>query len=235
MKKVTNKKNSRVTFDDVMLGEVIYMYGDHDKCFVVDTLLEGTIIMHEKGHDPIVGRVCLVRSEFEGRWLREMRSYMNFAVKEDDPIPKMSEEQFSKVVLKRIKQVAKMSFGSSVLEEMDLRSIRDHMTDSIIFALRTSVMAETLSDREKEVVFEYPSSWWQWLKKDKFPQWFLKRFPVQYTKTSEKVRFEEIALYPNLALAMPDQAGEVYFQSLWHENYRETEDMKKDFVTVTVK
>lgn len=233
MEKKETKKSSCVTFDDAESGEIIYMYGDPAKCFVVDTKLSTSILLHEKGHDPIVGRIGLVKSEFEGRWLRQPRNYMNFAVREDDPIPKMSNEQYTKVVLKRIKQVATMSFGEHVVENMDLRMLRDEYTNNVLFSLRTSVMAETLSDREKTVTFKYPSSWWEWLKLSKAPQWFLKRYPVQYSKIKQKVRFEEMALYPMLPSVMQDYSSEVYFQSMWHPDFSDEKDEHSD-ITVSI-
>lgn len=226
-------KDKRVTFENAEPGEIIYMYGDPSKCFVVDTKLEATIFMHEKGHDPIVSRVVLVKPEFEGRWTREPRGFTKFAVAEDDPIPRIDEQQFSRVLLKRIKQTAQMCLGGHILEQMDLRAIRDHMTDSIIFSLRTNVMSEQLSERSKTITFKYPASWWEQLKQSHAPRWFLKKYPVKKHKTSQKVTFEEIALYPNLPSIMPDRAGEAYFQGMWHTDLREKET-SDEFVEVAI-
>lgn len=235
MKKDLKKKPNMVTFDNLEPGEVIYMYGDPSKRFVVDTLLSATVVMHEKGHDPFVSRTCLTKEEFEGRWMREIRGYARACiVADDDPIPKMNEQEFGRVLLSRLKQVATMCIGEHAIKNMDLRALRDDMTDSIIFSLRTNIATEQLSEREKTVTFKYPSSWWQQFKMQKFPAWLLKKYPVQYKKTSQKIRFEEIALYPMLPAIMPDNSGEVYFQGLFHQDYRETEKMKEDFVTVSM-
>ncbi len=226
------KKPSMVTFDNLETGEVIYMYGDPSKVFVVDTKLEYTIFMHEKGHDPIVSRTCLVKPEFEGRFFREPRGYTRYSViSEDDPIPKLDKQQFSNVLLERIKQVAKMCLGEHVVENMDLRSLRDHMTDSIIFSLRTSVMAEQLSERSKTVTFKYPLDWFQQLKLHHAPHWYSKKWPVKYEKKSYTLTFKEVALYPMLPSIKPD-CGEVYFQGMF--NYDYPEKSKEENISVTV-
>ncbi len=45
-----------------------------------------------------------------------------------------------------------------------------------------------------------PSNWWEHLKQDRAPQWFLKRWPVQVTiqEFSETVTFRAQALFPEL-------------------------------------
>lgn len=227
-----DKKPVRVTLENAEPGEVIYMYGDPSKRFVVDTKLSVSILLHEKGRDPITSRIGLTKEEFEGRWFREPRSYTYHAVREDDPIPRLDEKQFSKVLLSRLRQVAKMSLGDHAIDKMDLRVLRDDMTDSILFALRTEVMTERLSDREKTIIFEYPATWWEHLKKEMAPRWFLKRYPVKFSKYTQKIRFEEIALYPMLPAIIPDQAGECYFQGMFHY---ETPDLPRDKNPTTIR
>ncbi len=233
MKKNLDKKSKpdMVRFDSAESGEIIYMYGDPSKCFVIDTKLEASIFLHEKGHDPIIGRIVLVKEEFEGRWFRRTRGYTKYSIiADDDPIPKISDQQFSEVLLKRLKQVGKMSFGDHVIENMDLRSLRDHMTDSLIFSLRTNVMTEQMSERSKTITFKYPNSWWDFLKLKHAPSWFVKKWPVKWQKKSQTVTFEEIALYPKLPSIAPEQSGEVFFHGMFNYDYPEVENKKETII-----
>lgn len=54
-------------------------------------------------------------------------------------------------------------------------------------------------ERQDPYCYETPSSWWQMLKKEHFPKWFLKRYPVKYTKTELTIK----TLYPKLKTRIP--------------------------------
>lgn len=78
----------------------------------------------------------------------------------------------------------------------------DEMTNLVTHQFRAYVLGET----QKPIQFEaYPTSWWQMLKRDHAPKWFLNRFPVK----SKTVTIDAKVFYPNLKISVPQKQSRV--------------------------
>jgi len=80
----------------------------------------------------------------------------------------------------------------------------DLAVDEVTRDLSVKINGYIWAEKIKEVLFKRPTSWWQMLKEEKAPAWFLRRWPVQY----DTVTIDVLATYPNLR------------PSLWDEPYR---------------
>ncbi len=92
--------------------------------------------------------------------------------------------------------------------------------DRMISRLEMDVLTRKLVDKTYETVETYklPTSWWQHLKRDYFPEWFKRKWPVKETEHTVKlkVEFERYATYPEADIEMPNRFGEMYL----YENFR---------------
>jgi len=52
-----------------------------------------------------------------------------------------------------------------------------------------------------EDVYSYPATWWDALKANWAPYWFVRRFPIR----ERKFRVHFNVMYPNFKMAMPDE------------------------------
>jgi hypothetical protein len=65
-----------------------------------------------------------------------------------------------------MKVVARRVLPGYVARNVEANVYRDYLSDSLVFELRSYVLAEDLGTREYEVMFGQPSSWWQHFKRD---------------------------------------------------------------------
>lgn len=100
--------------------------------------------------------------------------------------------------------------------EVGISILENFLTDSI--SLR--VIQRVWGEEEKILTIKVVSSWWQFFKKQYFPRWLLKWFPVKY----ETARFSAKALYPKLAL--PDEPHSVIWYNKYHYGLEKLEGME---------
>lgn len=118
-----------------------------------------------------------------------------------------------KVELERLRfSVSKMLSGHTLaMTKLDV--IRDEIMNGLVYELHTEVMAEKVENRVQKVTFEFPKSWWQYFKKEYFPKWLLKKFPVKSELSSKSVIFNRYATYPQLPLIFPpDKIGRIVYK-----------------------
>jgi hypothetical protein len=77
------------------------------------------------------------------------------------------------------------------LHKFDVAYEVDHLTRNIVFAFNAFIAGEKLR------TITYPTTWWDAVKERWFPEWALKKWPVNRTC------FQIDALYPEMAI--PDQ------------------------------
>lgn len=96
----------------------------------------------------------------------------------------------------------KLNRHDVMLHHPEVRRYYDAMTDSVAYQFRAYVLGET----QKPITFDaFPTSWWQMLKRDHAPKWFLKRFPVK----SKAVTIDAKVLYPDLKISVPQKQSRV--------------------------
>jgi hypothetical protein len=80
----------------------------------------------------------------------------------------------------------------------EFKSFQDFDKNALVNEMRLFIYGK--EHPEKNLV-KYPSNWWESVKERFAPPWFLRKFPVEYTKIY--VKFQE--LYPDLKVDSPKE------------------------------
>ena len=88
-----------------------------------------------------------------------------------------------KVTLKKIQFHISHMMSPALMDDMRLVSESDISTDSIIRHLSFFLYSNRVNVEERDdVVHTYPATMWEELKRDFWPQWLKRRFPVRYSR-----------------------------------------------------
>lgn len=79
---------------------------------------------------------------------------------------------------------------------LEMRTMVEKMATQLV--LCEDLPLEPLKTFEAKTTFYYPKTWWQKLKEDHFPNWYLERWPVEKEATERKVTVKMSAAYPKL-------------------------------------
>lgn len=102
-------------------------------------------------------------------------------------------QQFKVIAYTRISEKLKEKFAQ--MPQIEFSEYVAFTADELAIRIIQSVWGEYVGD----LVVMTPSNWWERLKKDHAPRWFLKRFPVRYDTTT----YQAAAMYPKVTL--PDE------------------------------
>jgi hypothetical protein len=93
---------------------------------------------------------------------------------------------------------------------------RDFLMKKWLFHFRAFLAAKEKEDTQRredtdQEVIESPSSWWEMLKRDHAPVWFLRRYPVQYdTRTivtrTVFINSKKVNVCPHLPMKWPKES-----------------------------
>lgn len=102
----------------------------------------------------------------------------------------------NRLKLEPLELYCRQSLSKSFLVNPEL--IIDEVIDRIIFTMRQELIYTISNADTKAIVFETknPSSWWQHLKRDHFPKWFVKKFPIQYVTITHNYTVEVKQILP---------------------------------------
>jgi hypothetical protein len=82
----------------------------------------------------------------------------------------------------------------------------------------TDILERKLVDDNYPVTFTYkvPSNWWQQLKIERLPDWFVERYPVQFTSKTIKrtVNITRKATYPMADVVVPKSIGTLVIKDI---------------------
>lgn len=90
-------------------------------------------------------------------------------------------------------------------DSVELRAYRDMLLNSMIYELRALVSAEKLQETKHTFTAEWPTTWWDAFKLEKFPSWLLKLFPANMKAKNETVEWERYAIYPKMTRFLPKE------------------------------
>lgn len=109
-----------------------------------------------------------------------------------------------------------LKLGRTLVDSLNFDNQEDFLTKELVSRLSVSVLSDHIVDDTYKARYRYSvyASWWQHLKADHAPKWFVKRFPVVKTQKSGyvTVKFDRYAEYPkaNVALQSNRQFYEVH-------------------------
>lgn len=132
--------------------------------------------------------------------------------------------------LHRKKVAAREEVSEYVLNNARL-DVEKYVMDRLVYNLTTFVMSERLAPDVVEIVVdakaEVPASWWQHLKRDHFPQWYTRRWPVVnevvVSPYHGSVNIERELTYPASTQILPEDpwGAPVYVEVMGDVNWRD--------------
>jgi hypothetical protein len=96
------------------------------------------------------------------------------------------------VRLEKIKYGILMRLTEEFLRDAKIDVIEDTLAREIEVAVRVGIFGK----QHEKVECKYPADWWQAFRERFFPKWWVKRWPVAYTKMVLDVK----ELFPKLAI-----------------------------------
>ena len=128
------------------------------------------------------------------------------------------------ITLKKLKVGISYALGKDIIDSMQFDEYNDALTNNIIHRLEFEVLSNKIVDDKYtfQLEFKYPATWFQYLKQDKFPKWFIKKYPVRYkTETRKKsAKFSRYAIYPKSNLDIKNDR-ELYIKLGSYETFRD--------------
>lgn len=122
----------------------------------------------------------------------------------------MDELKNKEYVLQKITEAMQMRINPQDFAQLSF-SISSLMYGRYALYIQREMYGEKIQKEvEVEVSFSYPKTWWQHFKKENFPNWLLKKYPVEYayeTKT-ETVLLDRTFVFPNAYKQGHDILGE---------------------------
>ena len=122
-----------------------------------------------------------------------------------DKPPEISKQQFEAIKVQVMQRYGKFTFEATELTIQD--AIRD-----LIIRLDSFILGQ--HDYQKyKVYIAVPANWWEHLKQDRFPKWYIKRFPVKTKAVGREITFDHKKLFPKSDIMFPPNIGPVVFHS----------------------
>ncbi len=87
-----------------------------------------------------------------------------------------------RVTLEKIQVGIQQMVSLALLRDMQFESVEDIVSDAIIQRLRFYLLANKVHDEDNETAKTYPATMWEELKRDFWPNWLKRRFPVRYSR-----------------------------------------------------
>ena len=88
-----------------------------------------------------------------------------------------------RITLGKIQLGIQQMVSPALMDDMLYESVEDIVTRSFIKQLTFYLWGNKVNEEEyDDVISVYPATMWEELKEDFAPRWFLRRFPVRYSK-----------------------------------------------------
>ncbi len=104
-----------------------------------------------------------------------------------------------RIVLEKIKFGIQQMVGSALMDDMRYESIEDIATRSIIQRLTFYLLGNKVHSEEVDIkVRGYPATMWEELKRDFWPKWLKRIYPVRYSRDVTHVTNHHFHVCPHL-------------------------------------
>lgn len=108
------------------------------------------------------------------------------------------------IVLEEVKGTAVVNIPIDTMPKLynvaDFRACIIDEWHQLQLMLTVRYKGEALQKTRHTVMSKWPATWWQMLKHQHAPQWFLSRWPVVWQEEHHNVTFKRNAVYPQLPL-----------------------------------
>lgn len=119
--------------------------------------------------------------------------------------------QLEKIVLEHMKMQLGVRMGGHALEKAEVHLIANELNRGVDAYFTTELLGETVGEYSKVVYFRCPKSWFQMFKRQHFPAWLKRAFPIQTKLREEIVIFTVKAVYPQLPMIKSD-VGPIFYR-----------------------
>ena len=124
-----------------------------------------------------------------------------------------NEAQINKITLEKIQFNIQQMISPALLNEMRYESIEDITTQSFIRRLTFYLVGNKVNHEEVDSQIRvYPATMWEELKRDFWPKWLKRRFPVRYYRDITHVTHNHYHVCPHLNY--PDNRKHLEFMML---------------------
>jgi len=104
-----------------------------------------------------------------------------------------------RITLEKIRFGLQQSVGAELLEDMRYESREDIITQSIIKQITFYLWGNKVNEENHDdVVRIYPATMWEELKRDFWPNWLKRKFPIRYSKDIEHRTTKHYHVCPHL-------------------------------------
>jgi hypothetical protein len=97
-----------------------------------------------------------------------------------------------------LNQVIAPELAKQFVNPAKIRTMMDPMTQQMVITIQQDILGRAT----RQIYTEYPADWWQAVKERFAPHWFLRRWPIRYTK----IELHADELYPKIALPKESHA-----------------------------
>lgn len=88
-----------------------------------------------------------------------------------------------RITLEKIRFGIQQMISSALMDDIQYESIEDIATQSIVKRLTFYLWGNKVNEEEHDdVVHVYPATMWEELKRDFWPKWLVRRYPVRYSR-----------------------------------------------------
>lgn len=126
-----------------------------------------------------------------------------------DQAPQISTEKFDAIKFRVCQR-----FGNYALDSTTLTVER--AVQETLIGLESHILGQY--DYQKYTVgVRVPATWWDHFRQDVIPKWFVKKYPIKYTRRWRTVEFNHKALFPKCDVRWPSRMGPVVFHTHTNE------------------
>jgi len=127
------------------------------------------------------------------------------------PLTQVDEARVVRVALDKTALRFDGRVAGHCLRDLEASIGRDRAHDEMLCIITTTMLEEVLEPgTEDSVVVDFyaPATWWEHFKREHFPPWLLRRYPVRLLRYTREVSVKVTAAYPRAELLVPDEVGE---------------------------
>lgn len=105
------------------------------------------------------------------------------------------------------------------LNRATIEEFKNPVINELVYTFKTFLLTKQKSETTTET-HNFPASWWEHFKEDRFPLWLLKYFPVKYIKITTTTIHKKTFICPhdNLAWNHQDVVHIMWMEGLPHED-----------------
>ena len=137
---------------------------------------------------------------------------------------KLDMATIDRITLEKIQFNMQQMVSSTLLSGMKFESMEDIITQSFIQRLTFYLLGNKVHDEDVETtVRTYPATMWEELKRDFWPKWLKRRFPIRYSRDVTQHNYKHYHVCPHLNYK--DDRKHLEFM-MWNDTKPTAEDLE---------